>query len=323
MRLLPAVLLMALPLPAQETPQVFRAEVSLVRVDAGLQGLPPATPPLTAGDFLVFDNGRPQSLRHFAHTEEPLDLILLFDVSGSMKPGVAKVAEGARAALAELRPGDRVAVFAFSNLLLRLLPFTTDHELVHEAVERLVRDVPFVGGTPLRHAIHVAGHNLDMRPPEPRRRAILVITDNRGVPHGAELEQVIHDLWRLDLVVTGLVLRMPGGPSRVFPLGVTKGARRSIHEQKYGASMDPLAEATGGEMLYTRNPERDFQNLIHRLRSRYSFYYPMPETKPGERRAIRVELTPTARRRLGRVKLHARSGYRAPGIPQHKDKTPP
>lgn len=323
MRLLPAILLMALPLPAQQTSPVFRAVVSLVRVDVGLQGQKPAAAPLDAGDFIVFDNGRPQPLRHFAHTEEPLDLILLFDISGSMKPGVAKVAEGARAALAELRPGDRVAVFAFSNLLLRLLPFTTDHELVHAAVERLVRDVPFVGGTPLRHAIHVAGHNFDMQPPNPRRRAILVITDNRGVAHGAPLEQVVNDLWRLDLVVTGLVLSMPGGPSRVFPIGVTRGARQSIHEQKYGASMDPLAQATGGEMLYTRNPDRDFRNLLSRLRSRYSFYYPMPETKPGEQRTIRVEITPAARKRLGRVKLQARTGYRAPGIPQPINRPPP
>lgn len=66
---------------------VFRSETTLVRIDAEVvdgSGQPVET--LAKEDFLMFDGGRPQELLHFSHQEEPLDVILLFDTSLSMKP---------------------------------------------------------------------------------------------------------------------------------------------------------------------------------------------------------------------------------------------
>jgi len=308
------ILLAAAPLPAQQSAPVFRADVSLVRIDVGFDSAPRTREPLKAEDFMVRDTGRPQAIRHIAHTETPLDLILLFDISGSMEPGIAKVAEGARAALAELRPGDRVAVYSFSNVMLRLLAFTQDLELVRRCLEEVVPGMPFGGGTPLRPAIHETARLFPPHEGQDRRRGVLVITDNRGQDSGIPVEQTIGNLWKADVVVTGLVLRVPGSPSGPFPIGVTRGARQAIHRQKYGASMDEIASATGGEMLYTRQPERDFQNVLHRLRQRYSLYFEPPPGQPGELRTVQVELTREALRRTGRVKLQARTGYRLPGL---------
>jgi hypothetical protein len=229
-----------------------------------------------------------------------------------MQPGIQRVAAGARAALAELRPGDRVAVFAFSSELLPLLPFSSDLDLVRKTIEQGLLQLNFTGATPLRHSIHTAAQSFQPHTAAPRRRALLAITDNRGHESGAPLEQIIDDLWQLDLVVSGLALGMPGGPSRIFPIGVTRRAREYVHKARYGASMDEIATATGGEMLYTSKPDKEFRNLIHRLRYRYSLYYPLPAAEPGERRKITIDLTPEARRQLGRARLRARTGYRVP-----------
>jgi len=50
--------------------------------------------------------------------------------------------------------------------------------------------------------------------------------------------------------------------------------------------------------------------MMRRIRSRYSLYYPMPEGKPGSWRSIRAELTHDAQERFPGARVFARRGYR-------------
>src|ERR1043166_47545 len=96
MRVLPAFLLAVLCTPAQE-PSVFQAGVSLVRVDAQVTaGDSRIVEGLTKDDFRILDNRQEQKIVHFSAGEENLDLILLFDISASMRPAVEAVARAAR-----------------------------------------------------------------------------------------------------------------------------------------------------------------------------------------------------------------------------------
>ncbi|MEO8050275.1 MAG: hypothetical protein ABI833_07645 [Acidobacteriota bacterium] len=94
---------------AGQTDLTFKAGVSEVHVDAGVtdQNGRPITG-LIQNDFRVFDEGQEQILTGFAAEEQQLDLILLFDISTSMRVHVAKIASAAREAFHELREGDRV-----------------------------------------------------------------------------------------------------------------------------------------------------------------------------------------------------------------------
>src|ERR1044071_2589821 len=86
----------------------FRTGISLVQLNAEVTA---ADGRLLTGfskdDFRVLDEGVEQPIVQFAWDDEPLDLILLFDISGSMKPKVQEVAAAAREGVRELRPGDR------------------------------------------------------------------------------------------------------------------------------------------------------------------------------------------------------------------------
>jgi hypothetical protein len=94
---------------------IFKTGVADVRVDVlALQGQDLINS-LTKGDFTVTDEGQPQSLIAFAHGDEALNLILLFDISGSMQKHIEQIAKTARQALAHLRPGDRVAIMVFAK----------------------------------------------------------------------------------------------------------------------------------------------------------------------------------------------------------------
>ncbi len=77
---------------AQNVP-TFRTSTNLMHVDvevAGSNGSPLTG--LTQEDFRVTDEGQEQTVVAFSAGEVPLDIILLFDISSSMRTQVKKVA---------------------------------------------------------------------------------------------------------------------------------------------------------------------------------------------------------------------------------------
>ncbi len=100
--------------PAEDTP-TFKTGVSDVRVDVQVTDGDKLVKDLTKSDFAVTDEGQPQPIVSFAHGDEPVNLILLLDVSGSMQKYIDQIAAEAREALDHLRPGDRVALMVFAK----------------------------------------------------------------------------------------------------------------------------------------------------------------------------------------------------------------
>src|SRR5215216_497725 len=102
-----------LPLRAEEE-VIFRSDVSLVRVDAQvLDYNHRAVIGLKMTDFVLREEGQPQEIRNFANENMPVDVLLLLDVSGSMRPHVQRVAEASHQALQALGKDDRVGIMVF------------------------------------------------------------------------------------------------------------------------------------------------------------------------------------------------------------------
>ena len=120
---LPLLVLVALQARAD-----FRADVKLVRVDAEVSEDARLIDGLTKEDFRVRDGGKARAIVYLGHAEEALDVILVFDTSSSMLPALERVADVSRAALGQLRPGDRVAVMAFDADTDLVTDFTSDFD---------------------------------------------------------------------------------------------------------------------------------------------------------------------------------------------------
>lgn len=299
-------LLWSASLLAQPSP-VFRADVSLVHVDAEVTAADGRIlTGLSEADFRVFDQGRPQPLVQFSAEEQPLDLILLFDVSGSMRSVVERVAAAARQGLRELRPGDRVSVMVFNTHTRVLLPFTEDLEAVQRSIEQDVLGLRFGGGTFIQQAVDDAAARFLHEPRTERRRAVLIVTDNIGMRTRRE-ETVVRDFWEADALLSGLII--PGGAfQKVHSVTAVMAPQTFFLE----AGMKRIAEKTGGDVIRSDDPGRSFQDMMHRIRSRYSLYYAMPAGKSGAARTIRVELSEEARLRFHNATVRARRGYRVP-----------
>ena len=291
---------------AAQPASVFRAGVSLVHVDAEVIA---ADGRILKGfskeDFRVFDQGVPQ-LVHFSVEEQPLDLILLFDISGSMRPVVEQVAGAARRGLGELRPGDRVSVMVFNARSKVVLPFSEDLDSVERSVQQDVLGLRFGGGTLIQQAADDAAKRFLGESHSQRRRAVLIVTDNVGLRTRRE-QSVVRDFWEADALLSGLIIRGSF-------LDETRPIMNVLAPETLlmRAGMKGIAEQTGGDTINSSDGGSAFQEMVQRIRSRYSLDYIMPPSKPGVTRTIHVELSQEAQRRFPKAKVRARRGYRAP-----------
>ncbi len=292
--------------PAQDAP-TFRAGVALVHVDAEvtdhdgriLDGL-------RKTDFRVFDEGKEQTITDFSSDLEPLDLILLFDISGSMRAVVQQVADAAREGLAELRPGDRVAVMVFNSRSRLVAGFTEDLEAVRRTIQHDVVGLPFGGGTLIQAACDDAALRFLHEKRTSRRRAVLIVTDNMGMRTRRD-STVVRDFWEADAILSGLIIR-----NEKYQAVHNVAIIMNPHLLALNAGMRGIAAKTGGDALHAADPGGAFSEAMHRIRTRYSIYYAQPPAKPGARRSVHVELSADAASRFPKAQVRARTGYVAP-----------
>lgn len=163
---------------------------------------------LSAADFQVYEDGRPQKIANFSTTEAPFEVALLLDTSGSTREDVGLIRAAARAFVEALRPGDRVAILAFNtkkegNDSLATVelksPLTDDRELLQEAVESIGAS----NGTPFYDSLSkVARDVFRDRPTEQMRgrRALVALTDGVDSTSESGFEEARESLKRAGVV---------------------------------------------------------------------------------------------------------------------------
>jgi len=163
---------------------------------------------LSASDFQIFEDGRPQKIANFSTTEAPFEVALLLDTSGSTREDVGLIRAAARAFVEALRPGDRVAILAFntkregSDSLATVelkSPLTDDRDLLQDAVE----SVGASNGTPFYDSLaKVARDVFRDRPTEQTRgrRALVALTDGVDSTSESSFEEAREQLKRAGVV---------------------------------------------------------------------------------------------------------------------------
>ena len=281
---------------------VFKTGVSLVHVDAEVTDGTRLLTGFHKEDFQISDNGAPQKILYCSQEETPLDLILLFDISGSMQPKIKKLAASAHAALTQMRKGDRVAVMVFNRKSAIVEPFTDDMQAVERAISEKIKVAR--GGTHILSAVDDAARYFLKEHRTERRRAVLIVTDNHGQPSDHK-DAVVRELWEADAVLSGLELRFAGENMLLKTTWVLSPQTAWMQME----NMTGVVEKTGGDLVKGRDPGADFEEMIRRLRLRYMLVYALPQGKPGEERKIKIQLSGEAREKNPKVQVRAREGY--------------
>jgi Ca-activated chloride channel family protein len=168
---------------------------------------------LTKDHFRILDEGQPQPIVQFSTGEQALDLILLFDISGSMRWVVQQVAAASHQAFQELRPGDRVCVMVFNTKVREVAPFTDNLDAVRRTIQDDVLGLHFGGGTLIQTAVQSAAVRFRREANSERRRAVLIVTDNVGMRTRRE-QSVVRDFWESDALLSGLLISNKAAATR-------------------------------------------------------------------------------------------------------------
>src|SRR5256885_1461248 len=135
-------------------PPVFRGGGDIVRVFATVtnrDGRLVTT--LTREAFEVRDDGKPQPITQFDNTPQPIRLIVMLDVSGSMEGNLPLLRASAEQLFARLRPEDATRVGTFGHDIAISPTFTHDPgELRSTLPGAIAPDAP----TPLWRAVDKA-----------------------------------------------------------------------------------------------------------------------------------------------------------------------
>jgi len=289
----------------EEEIPVFRASVTLIRVDIQATARNgQAISDLTQQDFLVFDENQPQQIAHFGRESEPLDLLLLLDISGSMRRSLEDVAAATRAALAQLRPGDRVGLMLFARRAEVIQPFTEDLRATQSKILDSIYKQNLGSGTLINESLIAAADYLKQQPVK-GRRAVLIVTDNEGLNYKSPDADVVRAMHSADIVLNALVTRKNARPPAVR-------AARYTNPDFDPPDVYAISEKTGGEAVEGLGKVSEmFQRMIGRIRARYFVQYPAPQAETGAFRRIRVELAPQAKRKYPDATIRAREGYYA------------
>jgi VWFA-related protein len=257
---------------------------------------------LTTADFEVFDENVPQKIVYFGREAEPLHLVLLLDVSGSMRRYIDQVATVARQSLRFLRPKDKVAVMVFARNSKVRLEFTSDLDAVAAEIRDAVWDESLGSGTAINDALGAAAKYVDEAAADTGRRAVLILSDNLGLNYRRPDEEIIRDLNSTNAVLNGIIVGKSEKPE-VRP-GVT------YRDPDFTPpNIFHIAEETGGEAVKANQAGTAFSRMIERIRTRYSIHYNKPPSAVNGFRNVKVELTPSARLRHPGAVVRARRGY--------------
>lgn len=283
---------------------MFKTGVADVRVDVQVVQGKDLIRDLAKDDFFVSDEGQRQALVSFAHGDEPLNLLLLFDISGSMQTYIEQIAQTAREALGHLRPGDRVAIMVFARKTAVHQGFSDNLAETARQIGAAVKNWDVGATTLINSAVVDAARYMQQHARADGRRAILILTDNLSTSYQLTDGQVIRELDKADTVfnaiVTGHAIRpKPPGPS-MFP-----------NPDYTPSNVFHVAEETGGEWVKVGEAGQTFSAMIERIRTRYMLAYHEPTAQPGVFRHINVSLSPEARKRYPTAELRARNGYYA------------
>jgi len=142
---------------------------------------------LTAGDFTLLEDGRPQKIAFFGAEEQPISLAVLVDSSSSMQSGnkLGRVGEILPPLLRGNLPADEIYFAQFTDTVYPLQTLTGD-DRVHPPIRELGTSG---GGTAFYDALSTALCTL--RGARNLRKAVIVITDGADQHSRLKLNQLI------------------------------------------------------------------------------------------------------------------------------------
>jgi VWFA-related protein len=226
-------------------------------------------------DFTVFENGVERRITNVMATNEPFNLVLLLDVSGSVEERMDFIRKAARDFLRTASPQDRIAIISFRDDIQIISDFTTDRQLL----SRKLDEIDAGGGTALYDALgYVLAEMIKQLRGE--RTAVVVMSDGDDNKSFVPFPAILEALQESGVLVYPLYV-----PSGLIPEGsvpkpeITIDPTRTRYLTLTTRAEDEgrkLAAASGGVYYPIRRIEdlqKAYDDVVLQLRTAYTITY--------------------------------------------------
>ena len=251
------------------TPQLMRVNASVTDRNGR------AIPGMRNADFSVYEDGALRNIVDVTPANEPFNLVLLLDVSGSVEERIDFIRKAARDFLRTASPQDRISIISFHDDIQIISDFTRDRALLSRKLDELDAG----GATALYDAL---GYTLvqTLKPMRGERTAVVVMSDgddNRSfVPFPAILEATIESgalVYPL-YVPSGLIPEssVPAPSLTVDPMR-TKYLTITTRAAEEGAK---LAQVSGGVFYSIKrldDLQKAYDDIVAQMRTAYTITY--------------------------------------------------
>ena len=233
---------------------------------------------LAAADFEIVTGGRVASIASFAINRQPLNLVLLLDVSASVLRRVDKdvIEDDADAFFVRrLQAGERARIGGFAASLVLSKAFTSDQRLLKRALDAAVthRRETTLGPSPIWDHTYEAIESLST---VPGRRAVALFTDGRATGNHRSIVEAAEHAARL-----GVTINVIGEDRQTY---IQQDSTRAVVVRPRNHLLW-IADVSGGRYLPAaetdRRPGLVLQQLLAELRQVYTvgFQAPVPDGK--------------------------------------------
>jgi Ca-activated chloride channel family protein len=263
---------------------------------------------LTQDNFEVRDEGRPQPITQFDNTPQPIRLIVMLDVSGSMEGNLPLLRAASAQLFARLGTDDVARVGTFGHDVTISPSFTHDpRELASALPTTIAPDAP----TPLWRAIDEALGGFEKG--DERRKVILVLSDGKDTGPLSFRQRPVSQ--------AGMIDRARSEDAMIYAIGMRSRSRQprtpgigpgGLQAMLLADMPDPglarVAEETGGgyiEIRFGQDLGAAFAEVADELHSQYLLGFAPPK-RDGKTHDINVRVT------QGGLKPRARKSYVAP-----------
>jgi Ca-activated chloride channel homolog len=264
---------------------------------------------LAKDNFEIRDEGKPQPITYFENRPQPVRLVVMLDVSGSMEGNLSLLRASADQLFRRMAAEDVARVGTFGREVTISPSFTRDAAELRAALpSRIDPDAPTPLWRALDEAMDAFGDGDD------RRKVVLVLSDGKDTgatgplsfkKRPASQAEVIDRARRDDVMVYGIGMRsrgrqqMPAGPPDL---------RSMMLQDMPDPGLARVSEETGGGYAEIRQGEDlgyAFEGVLDELHTQYLLAFAPPK-RDGKVHGISVRVGP------GPLKPRARKSYLAP-----------
>lgn len=264
---------------------------------------------LTQKDFEIRDEDKPQPITLFDNSPQPIRLVVMLDVSGSMEGNLPLLRAAAQQLFARLRPDDVARIGTFGREVDISPSFTRDVDALLAALPKMIApDAP----TPLWRALDEALDAFDKE--SDTRAVILVLSDGKdsGIfdfsAQPVSQAEIIDRAREESVMIYAVGMRSRGQRPMMQP-GVGRGGLQAmVLADLPDPGLARVAQETGGgytEIRLGQDLVAAFARVADELHSQYLLGF-APPRRDGKRHDIDVRLTQRG------LTARARKSYIAP-----------